>query len=127
MKNVYNLDMTKDIYQIAYELKDSLLQDERVKRLNILEEKMNNDNEVMALAYQKDLAVSLYSDALNHFAENAKEVIEARKELHEKKLALDTHPLVREYLDAYKDVRDLYIQINSLLFDGLNIKLKEHK
>ena len=127
MKNVYNLDMTKDIYQIAYELKDSLLQDERVKRLNILEEKMNNDNEVMALAYQKDLAVSFYSDALNHFAENAKEVIEARKELHEKKLALDTHPLVREYLDAYKDVRDLYIQINSLLFDGLNIKLKEHK
>ena len=127
MKNVYNLDMTKDIYQIAYELKDSLLQDERVKRLNISEEIMNNDNEVIALAYQKDLAVSFYSDALNHFAENAKEVIEARKELHEKKLALDTHPLVREYLDAYKDVRDLYIQINSLLFDGLNIKLKEHK
>ena len=119
--------MSKDIYQIAYELKDSLSQDERVKRLNSLEERMNNDNEVIALAYQKDLAVSNYSDALNHFSDDSKEVIKARKELHEKKLALDTHPLVREYLDAYKEVRDLYIQINALLFDGLNVKLKEHK
>ena len=127
MKNVYNLDMAKDIYQIAYELKDSLSQDERVKRLNVLEGKMNNNDEVIALAYQKDLAASAYSDALNHFSDDAKEVIEARKELHEKKLALDTHPLVREYLDAYKEVRDLYIQINGLLFDGLNVKLKEHK
>ena len=127
MKNVYTKDMSKDIYQIAYELKDSLSQDERVKRLNILEEKMSNDNEVIALAYQKDLAVSNYSDALNHFADDSEEVIKARKELHEKKLALDTHPLVREYLDAYKEVRDLYIQMNALLFDGLNIKLKEHK
>ena len=127
MKNVYTKDMSKDIYQIAYELKDSLSQDERVKRLNILEEKMSNDNEVIALAYQKDLAVSNYSDALNHFADDSEEVIKARKELYEKKLALDTHPLVREYLDAYKEVRDLYIQMNALLFDGLNIKLKEHK
>ena len=119
--------MSKDIYQIAYELKDSLSQDERVKRLNSLEERMNNDSEVIALAYQKDLAVSNYSDALNHFADDSKEVIKARKELHEKKLALDTHPLVKEYLDAYKKVRDLYIQINALLFDGLNVKLKEHK
>ena len=119
--------MAKDIYQVAYELKDCLSQDERIKRLNSLEVKMNNDNEVIALAYQKDLAVSNYSDALNHFAEDSNEVLKARKELHEKKLALDTHPLVREYLDAYKEVRDLYIQMNALLFDGLNIKLKEHK
>ena len=66
MKNVYTKDMSKDIYQIAYELKDSLSQDERVKRLNILEEKMSNDNEVIALAYQKDLAASNYSDALKN-------------------------------------------------------------
>ena len=127
MKIVYTKDMAKDIYQVAYELKDLLAQDERIKRLVILEEKMNNDNEVIALAYQKDMAVSKYSDALNHFSEDSEEVKKAQKELHEKKLALDTHPLVREYLDAYKEVRDLYIQMNGLLFDGLNLKLKEHK
>ena len=119
--------MKKDIYEIASELKDLLNEDERIKRLNILEEKMNNDHEVIALAYQKDVAASHYSDTLNHFSEDSEEVKKAQRELYEKKLALDTHPLVREYLDAYKEVRDLYIQMNALLFDGLNIKLKEHK
>ena len=127
MKIVYTRGMAKDIYEAAYELKDLLSQDERIKRLNELEQKMNNDNEVIALAYQKDLAVSHYSDTLNHFSEDSEEVKIAQKELYEKKLALDTHPLVREYLDAYKEVRDLYIQMNALLFDGLNLKMKEHK
>ena len=126
-KNVYTKYMAKDIYETAYELKDLLLQDERIKRLNELETKMNNNDEVIALAYQKDLAVSNYSDALNHFDEKSNEVKKAQKELYEKKLALDTHPIVREYLDAYKEVRDLYIQISGLLFDELNLKLKEHK
>lgn len=127
MKIVYTRGMAKDIYETAYELKDLLSQDERIKRLNELEQKMNNDNEVIALAYQKDLAVSHYSDTLNHFPEDSEEVKKAQKELYEKKLALDTHPLVREYLDAYKEVRDLYIQMNALLFDGLSLKMKEHK
>ena len=127
MKIVYTNDMAKDIYETAYELRDLLSQDERIKRLNNLEEKMNNNNDVIALAYQKDLAVSNYSDALNHFSEDSEEVKKAQRELYEKKLALDTHPLVRQYLDAYKEVRDLYIQMNALLFDGLNLKLKECK
>ena len=127
MKIVYTKAMAKDIYSCAYELKDLLANDERIKRLNLLEEKMNNDQEVIALAYQKDVAVSNYSDALNHFDENSPEVKKAQRELYEKKLALDTHPLVKEYLDAYKEVRDLYIEMNGLLFDGLNLKMKEHK
>ena len=127
MKIVYTKAMAKDIYNLAYELRDLLADDERVKRLNALETKMNNDKEVITLAYQKDVAISNYSDALNHFAEDSSEVKKAQKELYEKKLALDTHPLVREYLDVYKEVRDLYIEMNALLFDGLNVKMKEHK
>ena len=127
MKIVYTNGMAKDIYETAYELRDLLSQDERIKCLNNLEEKMNNDNEVIALAYQKDLAVSNYSDTLNHFSEESEEAKKAQRELYEKKLALDTHPLVRQYLDAYKEVRDLYIKMNALLFDGLNLKMKEHK
>lgn len=119
--------MAKDIYNLAYELKDTLMMDERIKRLNEVEEKMKNDKDVIALAYQKDLAVSSYSDALNHFSEDSKEVKEAHRNLYEKKLALDSHPLVREYLNAYKEVRDLYFQMNDILFKGLNLKLKEHK
>ena len=127
MKIVYTRGMAKDIYEATYELKDLLSQDERIIRLNNLEQKMKNDDEVIALAYQKDLAVSNYSDALKHFSEDSEEAKKAQHEMYLKKLALDTHPLVRQYLNAYKEVRDLYIQMNALLFDGLNLKMKEHK
>ena len=47
-----------DIYSLSYELKDLLTNDPRTIRLNELEKKMNESEEVMALAYQKDVAVS---------------------------------------------------------------------
>ena len=127
MKIVYTNAMSKDIYNLAYELKELLADDERIKTLNLLEEKMNNDQQVISLAYQKDLACSRYGDTLNHYSDQSKEVKEAQKELHEKKLALDTNETVREYLKAYSAVRDLYYQINEILFGGLNVILKEHK
>ena len=119
--------MNQDIYNLAYELKELMSNDERITKLNSLEEKMNNDNEVISLAYQKDMACLKYSDALNHYSEESKEVKEAQRELYEKKLALDNNQIVRDYLKAYIDVRDLCSEINAILFNGLNLKLKEHK
>ena len=127
MKIVYTNAMSKDIYNLAYELKELLANDERIKKLNSLEEKMNNDNEVISLAYQKDMACLKYSDALNHYAKDSEEVKALQKELHEKKLALDTNETVSEYLKAYSAVRDLYFEMNDILFSGLDTKLKEHK
>ena len=127
MKIVYTILMSKDIYTIAYELKELLANDERIIHLNQAEEKMNNNDEVISLAYQKDMACVSYSDALNHFSENDQASKDAQKELHQKKLNLDNHPVVREYLDAYKEVRDLYFALNDILFSGLNLKLKEHR
>ena len=127
MKIVYTNAMSKDIYNLAYELKELLANDERIKTLNSLEEKMNNDNQVIALAYQKDLAATNYSDALNHFSENSEEVKKAQATLFEKKKALDNHPLVREYLNAYSKVRDLYFEMNDILLSHLSIHLKECK
>ena len=116
-----------DIYSLSYELKDLLKDDPRLVLLNNLEDQMNNNEEVMALAYQKDLAVSAYSDALNHFSNDSEEAKKAQHELHLKKEALDNHPLVREYLKAYAQVRDLYFQINDILFSELKLNLKERK
>ena len=113
-----------DIYSLSYELKDLLTNDPRIIRLNELEKKMNESEEVMALAYQKDVAVSEYSDALNHFSRDSEEVKVAQHNLHIKKEALDNHPLVREYLKAYSEVRDLYFQLNDILFSNLNLKMK---
>ena len=127
MKIVYTILMSKDIYTIAYELKELLANDERIIHLNQAEEKMNNNDEVISLAYQKDMACVSYSDTLNHFSENDQASKDAQKELHQKKINLDNHPEVREYLDAYKEVRDLYFALNDILFSGLNLKLKEHR
>ena len=127
MKIVYTILMSKDIYTIAYELKELLGNDERIIHLNQAEEKMNNNDEVISLAYQKDMACVSYSDTLNHFSENDQASKDAQKELHQKKLNLDNHPVVREYLGAYKEVRDLYFALNDILFSGLNLKLKEHR
>ena len=125
-KLVYNLVM-QDIYSLSYELKDLLSHDERVVLLNKLEKEMNANEEVMALAYQKDLAISNLSDAINHFGENSEEAKKAQHELFLKKEALDNHPLVREYLKAYQEVRELYFNLNDILFSNLSLHMKEHK
>ena len=116
--------MNEEIYSLAFELKELLSNDERIILLNSLEKKMNESEEVMALAYQKDVAASDYSDALNHFSQDSEEVKKAQLALFEKKSALDNHPLVREYLSAYSKVRDLYFAINDILFSNLSIHMK---
>ena len=119
--------MVSNIYLLAGELKDLLDNDARIIRLNKLENELNNNEEVMALSYQKDLAVSAYSDALNHFANDSKEIKQYQHELFLKKEALDNHPLVKEYLKAYSEVRDLYFQINEILFNDLSLHQKEKR
>ena len=119
--------MVSNIYLLAGELKDLLDNDERIIRLNKLENELNNNEEVMALSYQKDLAVSSYSDALNHFANNSEEMKKYQHELFLKKEVLDNHPLVKEYLKAYSEVRDLYFQINEILFNDLSLHQKEKR
>ena len=115
--------MDKDIYSKAENLKELLNKDPRVIRLNELDKKMDDDEEVMALAYKKEMAAVKYSDTLNHFSEDSEEAKKALKELHEAKLNLDNHPLVKEYMKAYIEVRDLYVEINEILFSNFQSNL----
>ena len=121
--------MAEDIYLKANKLKENLDNDPRVALLNKLEKEMNNNEEVMALAYKKDMACLNYSDALQHYSEESEEVKNALKELHEAKKNLDSHPVVKEYLKAYAEVRDLYNSINEILFSDFtpNLCPKENK
>lgn len=121
--------MPNDIYQKASEFKEKLQSDERVILLNKLEKEMNDNEEVMALAYKKDVAATKYSDVLSHFSDDSEEAKKALKELSIAKEELNNHPLVKEYLKAYADVRDLYLQINEVLFSNFapNLCPKESK
>ena len=112
--------MNEELLKLTYELKDALNNDYRLFNLNKIEEKMNNDEEVMALSYQKDMALDKYNEMLKYFSDDSKEVIEARKSLVEAKRKLESHPVVREYLSNYQQVRLLYETINETLFSYLN-------
>ena len=118
--------MAHDIYQISYELKDLLINDERIIKLNNLEKQMNENTEVMALSYQKDVASLSYNDALKYFPDDSKEVKDARHRLFLAKEQLDNHPLVKEYLQAYNAVRDLYFMLNEILFSQFSSSKKEN-
>ena len=109
--------MAKDIYTLAYELKDLLNADQRIKDLDKKEEVMSNSEEVKALVNKKEQAISLYI----HSSEQGQKV------LHQSKLELDNNPLVRDYLDAYIKARDLFFEMNDILFSGLNTRMKEHR
>ena len=121
--NCFCYNTAMDIYQEAGLLKEKINSDPRVLLLNELEKKMNEDEEVMALAYQKDVASSIYSDTLNHYSSESKEAEEALKKLHEAKYKLDSHPLVKEYLKAYQEVRKLYEEVNEILFSNFSANL----
>ena len=111
-----------DVYQLAYQLKDQLQNDELIKKLEELDREMSNNEEVMALAYQKDLAIDNYSSLLKIYPENSDEIKRAREKLQEAKIKLNEHPIAKEYLKVYSQVRDLYMQINEIVFSDFDAK-----
>jgi len=97
-------------------LKEALASDSRVKKLDELEKKLALDPEVAALSKVKETAEKEYNDCLSHSSSSSSLGKSKQKTLYEAKLALDTHPLVKEYNAAFVAVRDLYMRIDDLLF-----------
>lgn len=112
--------MNEELLNITYQLKEALNNDPRIVHLNEVEKKMSESEEVMSLSYKKDMALDKYNEMLKFFSDESEEVIQARRELAEAKKELESHPLVREYLKAYQEVRLLYEEINNTLFSYLN-------
>ncbi len=110
------------LYNKLVQLKIAIENDERIKQLNILDEKLSCDEEVMKLAYQKDIKALEYENALKLFDNNSKEVKNAQKALYEIKFKLDSLEIVKQYNKAYKEVRMLYENINKELFSDFRKK-----
>ena len=114
--------MEQVLLEALTSLKKSLENDPRVISLNEVEKRLNNNEEVMILSYKKDMALISYEDAVKHFGEASKEALLKQKELYKAKLALDNHPLVQEYNEKYKLVREMYNEINKELFEDFSSK-----
>ena len=113
------------IYILCDKLSEELKNDKRVIDLTNKEKLMEENEEAMKLSYNKDIKESLYNDALRHYSKDSKEVKKAQKELFLAKKELESLPVVKDYLKAYKKVRELYGEINSILFSSLDNKGKK--
>ena len=108
--------MQEKLLESLGELRAAIIADPRVKKLDELEAQLMKDPRVIALAKTKDLCEDDYNLCLKCHPEDAPESRRMQKALFEAKLALDSDPLVKQYNRAYLAVRDLYSQIDSIIF-----------
>lgn len=114
--------MNEKIYDLSSRLNESLLNDPRVKELNKLESELNNSYEVYLLSQKKDEALEMYTKLKDVYPDEHPEVKEALRKLVEAKKNLNEHPLVKSYLSIYNEVRDLYMEIDNILFSDFKEK-----
>lgn len=108
--------------ELTHDLKQKMEKDPRFIRLNRLEKEISENEEIMRLAYKKDMAALVYSDDLKIYNENNPIIDKDRSELYQAKLALDSHPLIIEYNKAYKEVREVIDNVNNIIFTDFKEK-----
>ena len=108
--------MDEQILKLTYSLANSINDLEIVKRLNELESKLNGSYEVYLLTNKKDECLEKYNRLSAIYKEDSEELKSALKELKEAKENLNNHILIKEYLSVYSQVRDLYMEIDHILF-----------
>ena len=121
------LIMNEEIIKSVESLAKALKEDPRILRLNQLEEELSSNPEVIELSQKKDRLEREYETVLSYAKEDSLEAKAYEKALYEAKLALDSHPLVQEYNSLYVPIRDLYIQMDDILFGPFRSKTLSHE
>ena len=108
--------MDDKIYSLAKSLNEELNNDPRVKKLNELEKALNDSYDVYTLSRIKDDALEEYSRLKDIYPEDSEELKASLLKLKDAKEKLSNFPLVKEYLSQYALVRDLYLEVDNILF-----------
>ncbi len=103
-------------------LKKAMDNDPRIVRLNELESVLSGDKEVQSFSLILKEKEENYSSLLSLYGEKDQKTIEARRSLYEAKKALDSLPSVMNYNEAFIAVRDLYMQIDDIVFSSYRRK-----
>ena len=115
--------MNEEILRLTHQLKTLLDNDPLIIDLKKAETSMENDKDVALLSAKQVEAAEWYFDAKRLYGDDAEETKKALKLYAEAKKNLESHPLVRVYLQAYQKVRILYDGINKELFSCLNLEM----
>jgi len=105
-----------EIISLGMTLKELLEEDERVQRLNDLDQALNQNQTLLMLTETYQKAQANYQAMWESYGDESPHLLRARAELHQVKTQVDSHPLVREYLQAYGRVRELYQLIQHKIF-----------
>lgn len=108
--------MDEKIYQLANSLNEEISKDPRIIKLNELEKALNDSYDVYVLSNKKDEALEEYSRLKDAYSEDDERVRQALLKAKNAKEKLNNFPLVKEYLAQYAIVRDLYLEIDNILF-----------
>ena len=108
--------MDSKIYDLAKTLNEEINNDPRVIKLNELEKALNDSYDVYVLSNKKDEALEEYSRLKDIYPEDSEELKAALLKLKDAKEKLNNFPLVKEYLTQYALVRDLYLEVDNILF-----------
>ena len=108
--------MDEKIYFLAKSLNEELNKDPRVAKLNELEKALNDSYDVYVLCNKKDEALEEYSRLKEIYSEDSEELKASLLKLKDAKEKLSNFPLVKEYLSQYALVRDLYMEVDNILF-----------
>ncbi|MFA6942659.1 MAG: hypothetical protein WCQ71_02275, partial [Bacilli bacterium] len=84
--------MTDELIELTYSVKQALKDHPLVKKLDEIEDKMENDVEVQHLSFVYQVAQDRFNDFLKLYATQSSEVVTAQKALYEAKKQLDEHP-----------------------------------
>lgn len=115
--------MENVILSSCLELKKAMESDPRFILLKEKEEKALKDEEVVSLITKKEAILMEYSSILSYKKKDDPEVISIEKKLHQAKLQLDLHPLVKEYNEQYKIVKNIIMEINDIIFSPFQKKI----
>jgi len=116
----YDIRMDQNLLNGALKIKEELDDLPEVKELERLNKLLNENEDVMRLAYKKDICATKFEDAIRYFGEDSEEANKAQKALHLAKLELDKNELVVAYNNQYKIVRKIYDKINKEIFEPFN-------
>ena len=117
----------KDIHEKIDDIVEAIKSRPEYEKLKDIEKRMNEDDEVLKLVNDFNLAQSEYNSCLNHYAFDSEPAKKVQKVLYEAKLNLDNHPLVREYYQMLSAVNEplYYLEYNLLNRITVHTKFKK--
>ena len=113
-----------EIIEYAYALKETIEHDPRVLELERLNAELNQHQELYLLTDRFHALQEDYQRLWELYGDDHPQLLTVQKHLHQLKLQIDQHALVREYLRAYAHVRQLYQSLQMQIFQPFHTPIK---